>query len=49
LRSALEQPEFAASIGLVKFGSFEQQKRSGGRGSFTTGIRNTINQLFRHA
>src|SRR5262249_16321838 len=36
LQSALEQPEFATSIGLVKFGSFEQQKRSGGRGSLAS-------------
>jgi cell division protein FtsA len=49
LRSALEQPEFAASIGLVKFGSFEQQKRFAGRGSFTTGIKNTLTHLFRRA
>ncbi len=47
LRSALEQPEFATSLGLVKFGSFEHQKRSAGRGSFTTGIKNTLSQLFR--
>jgi cell division protein FtsA len=46
LRSALDQPEFATSIGLVKFGSFEQQKRLAGRGSFTSGIKNTFNQLF---
>jgi cell division protein FtsA len=47
LRSALDQPEFATSIGLVKFGSFEQQKRSAARGSFTNGLRNTLTQLFR--
>jgi cell division protein FtsA len=49
LRSALDQPEFATGIGLVKFGSFEHQKRAAGRGSFTTGIRNTLHQLFGHA
>ena len=49
LRSALDQPEFATSIGLVKFGSFEQQKRAGGRSSLTSGIRNTLTQLFRRA
>src|SRR6185369_10627323 len=27
LKSALDQPEFAAPIGLVKFGSFQQRKR----------------------
>ena len=47
LRSALDQPEFATSIGLVKFGSFEQQKRMSARGSFTSGIKNTLTQLFR--
>jgi len=30
LRSALDQPEFATGIGLVKFGSFQQRKKSGG-------------------
>jgi cell division protein FtsA len=47
LRSALDQPEFATGIGLVKFGSFEQQKRMSGRGSFAAGLKNTLNQLFR--
>jgi cell division protein FtsA len=28
LKSALDQPEFAAAIGLVKFGSFQQRKRN---------------------
>jgi cell division protein FtsA len=28
LKSALDQPEFAAPIGLVKFGSFQQRKRN---------------------
>lgn len=49
LRSALEQPEFATSLGLVKFGSFEQQKRSAERTSFATGIKTTLTQLFRRA
>jgi len=46
LRSALDQPEFAAAIGLIKFGSFQAKKR-GGRGSITEGIRNKVSQLFR--
>ncbi len=29
IKSALDQPEFATAIGLVKFGSFQQKKRSG--------------------
>src|SRR6185369_2761730 len=28
LKSALDQPEFASAIGLVKFGSFQQRKRA---------------------
>jgi len=30
LKSALDQPEFATAIGLVKYGSFQQKKRTGG-------------------
>jgi cell division protein FtsA len=46
LRSALDQPEFAAAIGLVKFGSFQGRKR-GSRGSLTEGLKNKVSQLFR--
>jgi cell division protein FtsA len=46
LRSALDQPEFATAIGLVKFGSFQQRKR-GGKASLTDGIKNTFGQIFR--
>jgi cell division protein FtsA len=44
IKSALDQPEFATAIGLVKFGSFQQKKRSGGilRG----GIIKTIDEIF---
>jgi cell division protein FtsA len=45
LRSALDQPEFATPIGLVKFGSFQQKRRS--RPSWTGGVFNSIGQLFR--
>jgi cell division protein FtsA len=31
LKSALDQPEFSTSIGLVKFGSFQHKRRSNGR------------------
>jgi cell division protein FtsA len=48
LKSALDQPEFATAIGLVKFGSFQQRKRSA-KLSLTDGIRNTLGQLFRRA
>lgn len=30
IKSTLDQPEFATAIGLVKFGSFQQKRRSGG-------------------
>jgi cell division protein FtsA len=46
LKSALDQPEFATAIGLVKFGSFQQRKR-GGRSSLTEGIKTTFDHLFR--
>lgn len=48
LKSALDQPEFATAIGLVKFGSFQQRKR-GGKSSLTDGLKNTLGQLFRRA
>jgi cell division protein FtsA len=48
LKSALDQPEFATTIGLVKFGSFLQRKRSV-KGTLTAGIKTTINQLFKRA
>jgi len=46
LKSALDQPEFAAAIGLVKFGSFQQRKRSS-KASFTDEILSTFGQMFR--
>ncbi|HLH54127.1 MAG TPA: cell division protein FtsA [Verrucomicrobiae bacterium] len=48
LKSALDQPEFATAIGLVKFGSFQQRKR-GGRLSLSDGIKSTFGQLFKRA
>jgi cell division protein FtsA len=45
LRSALDQPEFAAPIGLVKFGSIQQQRRSGG--SWRKGLLAPLTQIFR--
>jgi cell division protein FtsA len=45
LKSALDQPEFATAIGLVKFGSFQQRKRM--RPSFVNEIKNTVGQIFR--
>jgi cell division protein FtsA len=47
LKSALDQPEFAAAIGLVKYGSFIQTQKKSGRASLTDGIKTTLSQLFR--
>ena len=46
LKSALDQPEFATAIGLVKFGSFQQRKRTT-RSTLKDGIKSTFDQLFR--
>jgi cell division protein FtsA len=46
LKSALDQPEFATAIGLVKFGSFQQRKRAS-KASLSDGIKSTLGQLFR--
>jgi cell division protein FtsA len=46
LKSALDQPEFATAIGLVKFGSFQQRKRVA-RTSLSDSLKNTLGQLFR--
>jgi cell division protein FtsA len=46
LKSALDQPEFAAAIGLVKFGSFQQRKRAA-KNTLADGIKTTLGQLFR--
>ncbi|HVV72188.1 MAG TPA: cell division protein FtsA, partial [Verrucomicrobiae bacterium] len=46
LKSALDQPEFATAIGLVKFGSFQHRKRAA-KPSLKDGLRTTLGQLFR--
>ena len=38
------QPEFAAAIGLVRYGSFEWKKRAADKGG---GLRNRLSQLLR--
>jgi cell division protein FtsA len=48
LKSALDQPEFATAIGLVKFGSFQHKKRTS-KASLKDGIKSTIGQLFKRA
>jgi cell division protein FtsA len=48
LKSALDQPEFATAIGLVKFGSFQQRKRAS-KSSLTDGIKSTLGQFFKRS
>ena len=45
LKSALDQPEFATAIGLVKYGSFQQKRRTGG--SLTQTLREKFGTLLR--
>jgi cell division protein FtsA len=47
LKSALDQPEFATAIGLVKFGSFQQRKK-GGKAGLADGLK-SLGSLFRRA
>jgi len=49
LKSALDQPEFAGAIGLVKYGSLQQRRRTGRSGSFADGIKSTFGQFFKRA
>lgn len=44
LKSALDQPEFAAAIGLVKFGSFKSRKRDA-RPSWTHGLKGALSRF----
>lgn len=46
LKSALDQPEFATPIGLVKFGSLQQRKRSA-KSSLTHGLKTTLGSIFK--
>lgn len=45
LKSALDQPEFATAIGLVKFGSFQEKRRASG-GLLSGGLR-SISEIFK--
>jgi cell division protein FtsA len=47
LRTALDQPEFAAAIGLVKFGSFQQKARKTNGHVFGRVLRDTFGILWR--
>ena len=46
LKCALDQPEFANAIGLVKFGSFHHRRRAGAP-SFAAGIRGVLSGIFK--
>jgi cell division protein FtsA len=46
LKSALDQPEFATAIGLVKFGSFKSRKREG-RSAWADGIKTALTQILK--
>lgn len=45
LKSALDQPEFATAIGLVKYGSLQQKRKPAG--GFAGGIARTLADLFK--
>jgi cell division protein FtsA len=47
VKSALDQPEFATAIGLVKFGLLEQKKRTQVQRSFGQGLKSALGQIFR--
>lgn len=47
LKSALDQPEFAAAIGLVKFGSFKCRKRESS--SWAKGLRSMFGRVMQRA
>ena len=49
LKSALDQPEFTAAIGLVKFGSFKARKREGKSSFFFPQIKSTITSFLRRS
>lgn len=46
-RSALDQPEFAAAVGLAKFGSLQVRRRGSAKTSFAEGLRSRFGALFR--
>ena len=47
IKNALDHAEFATAIGLVKYGSFQQKKKSGGLGLST--IKQTLTDLFKRS
>ncbi|MBL9166859.1 MAG: cell division protein FtsA [Verrucomicrobiales bacterium] len=48
IKSALDQPEFATAIGLVRFGSF-QEKRKAGSSTLTQTLKQTLGGFLRRA
>jgi cell division protein FtsA len=48
LKSALDQPEFATAIGLVRFGSFKTRKRDG-KGAFAAGFKGVFGKLLQRS
>ncbi len=47
LKSALDQPEFATGIGLVKYGSFQHKKKNGGLG--LQDLKDTLTNIFKRS
>jgi len=45
LKSALDQPEFATAIGLVRFGSLKQKRKN--NGSLADGFKQTLAEMFK--
>jgi len=45
LKSALDQPEFATAIGLVRFGSLQQKRKS--NGGLADGFKRTLAEMFK--
>jgi cell division protein FtsA len=49
LKSALDQPEFATAIGLVRYGSYQVRKRMAEKNSFTSHFKKTFGQIFKRS
>jgi cell division protein FtsA len=45
LTTALDQPEFASAIGLVKYGSLKNRKHGGGKSFIPQGIKNVMGKF----
>jgi cell division protein FtsA len=45
LTTALDQPEFASAIGLVKYGSLKNRKQGGGKSLIPQGIKNVMGKF----